>query len=161
MSDLMLSHFSDKRLSLDSLVALEQDAARFKPRGFWVSVDGPDDWEGWCTSEGFRLERLAIRHRVTVTDAANILRMSCGAELDDFTRRYAGEWDSFRGNKIDWPKVAGDYDGIIIAPYVWSCRLDGPSSGWYYSWDCASGCIWNLDAIASIEVTVDLQREAA
>jgi hypothetical protein len=158
---MMLSHFSDKPLSRASLVALEPDSTHWKPRGFWVSVDGPDDWEEWCASEGFRLERLAIRHRVTLTGAANILRLSFGMELDDFTRRYSGEWCGFRGNKIDWPKVAADYDGIIIAPYVSSCRLDGPSSDWYYSWDCASGCIWNLDVITSVEVIADLQSEAA
>ena len=38
-------------------------------------------------------------------------------------------------------------DGIIIAPYQWYCRM---TVDWYYTWDCASGCIWNLDAIESV-----------
>ncbi|QBI98814.1 hypothetical protein SEA_BOBBY_184 [Mycobacterium phage Bobby] len=49
---------------------------------------------------------------------------------------------------IDWGKVAADYGGIIIAPYQWSRRMD---PHWYYTWDCASGCIWNLEAIESLE----------
>lgn len=47
---------------------------------------------------------------------------------------------------IDWVKVKPLYDGIIITPYQWRCRLD-PDIFWYYSWDCASGCIWNLETI--------------
>lgn len=35
------------------------------------------------------------------------------------------------------------YDG---APYQWECRLDRDTF-WYYSWDCASACIWNLQAV--------------
>jgi len=38
--------------------------------------------------------------------------------------------------------VSKEYDGIEIAPYQWDARL---SLIWYYGWDVASGCIWNLD----------------
>lgn len=52
---------------------------------------------------------------------------------------------------IQWEKVKKEYDGIVIAPYQWECRLRNKFM-WYYSWDCASGCIWNIDAIATMDL---------
>ena len=63
----------------------------------------------------------------------------------------------FRDRYIDWPAVATDYPGLIIAPYQWSCRMS-EFTRWYYGWDCASGCIWNADAIARV---TEEAREAA
>lgn len=45
--------------------------------------------------------------------------------------------------------MAHRYDGIIIAPYVWSLRLD-IDFFWYYDWDCASGVIWNSAAVSNL-----------
>lgn len=58
---------------------------------------------------------------------------------------------------INWPMVADRYQGIVIAPYLWSRRMDGGL--WYYGWDCASGCIWDAAAVAS--VTARQAAEAA
>jgi hypothetical protein len=52
---------------------------------------------------------------------------------------------------IDWSKVAAKHQGIIIAPYCYARRLTYHTA-WYYGWDCASGCIWDLKAIQSVEV---------
>lgn len=130
-----------------------------KPRGFWVSVKGEDDWPTWCRSEGFGVDRLAVEHEVTLTPDANVLRLDSAGAMRDFHQEYAVETNFERryprlSNEswpIDWRAVAAKYDGIIIAPYQWSCRLD---LSWYYGWDCASGCIWNLDAIASLAALV-------
>ncbi len=46
-------------------------------------------------------------------------------------------------------QVAKLYQGIIIAPYCYSIRLDNDCF-WYYPWDCASGCIWDATAIAAL-----------
>ena len=54
-------------------------------------------------------------------------------------------------HEIDWKKVKSKYQGIIIAPYQWSCRLN-LDSNWYYGWDCASGCIWDLDCIKDFKL---------
>ncbi len=48
--------------------------------------------------------------------------------------------------QLEWDKVKDKYQGIIIAPYQWECRL-ALETCWYYGWDCASGCIWDLDCI--------------
>ncbi len=162
---LKLSHFSDVRIEkVDPLKTGHPLHVAYKPYGFWVSVDGEDDWESWCVAEGFRVAHLAIRHRVTLAADAKVLHIGSLPEIDAFADEYGVERQGFhlRGlpREIDWPSVAAKYDGIIIAPYQFARRLaDGFS--WYYGWDCASGCIWNPHAIASIEVIADLLREAA
>jgi hypothetical protein len=82
--------------------------------------------------------------------------MAAAGDLDAFTLRYADErpW-SFEGRQhidrsINWAGVAKDYQGVIIAPFVWDRRLHDAYS-WYYTWDCASGCIWDAAAIERVE----------
>ena len=129
-----------------------------KPEGFWVSVQGEDDWPSWCQHEEFDLGRLGYAHHVRLSSDANILRITSALELDEFTVKYAVQteferrftWkrDDKRKWPIDWRGVAAQLDGIIIAPYQWGQRN---ATDWYYGWDCASGCIWNTAAIASVE----------
>ncbi len=119
-----------------------------KPDGFWISAEGKDDWPSWCEGEQFRLETLAHRAPVSLNDGANVLRLTPGM-IDRFDSDFGVEWPWCENGRwiargIDWRAVADRYDGIIIAPYAWCFRL---TMNWYYPWDCASGCIWNLDAI--------------
>lgn len=152
-----------------------------KPSGLWVSVRGEDDWRSWCEAEEFHLDGLACAHRVTLSPAANVLWIVGAAALDEFHLEFSHETDferkmaerraeydrgmgydlesrvqgnglTFSRNQwpVDWARVAKQWDGIIIAPYIYSRRFDGPF--WYYGVDCASGCIWNLDAIDTFEL---------
>lgn len=58
---------------------------------------------------------------------------------------------------ISWKKVRKNYDGIIIAPYQWDCR-NASETTWYYPWDCASGCIWNLEKVSlRLESLIDVE----
>lgn len=128
----------------------EQEPATLytKPRGLWVSVEGNGDgWRDWCLGERFALESLTHVHDVTLRPDANVLHLSGAADLDGFTRGYGR--DAGYGVGIDWRAVASRFRGIIIAPYVWSRRLH-EDTNWYYSWDVASGCIWDVDAIAAV-----------
>jgi hypothetical protein len=132
-----------------------RDLSLFKPRGLWVSVPGDDDWPSWCRSEEFRPEALAVCTQVILKPDANIKEITNEREIITFDREYGeeltlGSLHKFTRHTINWERVASEYDGIIIAPYIWSCRLPmdmlGPRykvSQWYYPWDCASGCIWN------------------
>lgn len=128
-----------------------------KPKGLWLSVDGEDDWAAWCESEKFGIG--SIRHRVELASGANILRCSDALDVRCLTERYSidipGSY-SWRHRAVDWHRIAREYQGIIIAPYVWTCRLE-MDTNWYYGWDCASGCIWDAAAVACIEPV----REAA
>lgn len=154
-------HYSDAVVTLDIDRTYEQEIEH-KPRGFWLSVLGEDDWPSWCRGEEYGLDRLSVEHEVTLASDAVILAITSADEIDAFHSRYGADpgWriPSDRFRSIDWGLVSESYDGIVIAPYVWPRRLNGPS--WYYGWDCASGCIWNLDAIDAVRVleTVGTER---
>jgi hypothetical protein len=147
-----LVHFSASRIEKLEPRSYPPDSREyFKPRGLWVTdMDCADNWKAWCEAEEFGLDRLAVQHTVRLSETANILKMSSARELDLFSNSYECSLSPRLPNRkvIDWPRLAEEYDGIIITPYIWERRLDGPCNvRWYYSWDCASGCIWNLNAI--------------
>jgi hypothetical protein len=113
----------------------------------WVSVQGEHDWASWCAAEDFGIGKLV--HRVVLKPDANILHISTESQLEDFAENYrftSLQFPSATG--IEWKKVAAKYQGIIIAPYQRRHRL---SMMWYYTWDCASGCIWDSDVVERIE----------
>lgn len=132
-----------------------------KPCGLWISVeDDPDDynWFDWCKGEQFRLEALYHKYSVSLSKDAKILHLKTVEDIIAFSTEYAANdpldfaRSSYfnRGREyvymISWSRVKALYDGIIIAPYQWKCRL-GSETSWYYPWDCASGCIWSLDKV--------------
>lgn len=150
-----LIHYSHRRVKKVHSVP-QHNRPYFKPSGFWVSVEGNDDgWREWCQAESFGLERLSHEHEVILDDKANILYLKNAADIDEFHAKYKAP--TFTSDKlrdrlyIDWARVAKDYQGIIIAPYCYERRLDS-NAFWYYAWDCASGCIWDADAIKSVRL---------
>ncbi|MFE2998709.1 hypothetical protein ACFXG4_27365 [Nocardia sp. NPDC059246] len=156
-----LMHYQEEPLTLDrSRVYTQRDRGIFtKPVGFWVSVEGDTDWPTWCRSQEFRVDTLAVAHEVRLRESANIRIVTSVAEIDRFHDEFAAPSDfnirmgygkSYWG--IDWPTVVQRYDGVIITPHLWERHH---SLDWYYGWDCASGCIWNLDAIESVTVTAE------
>jgi len=161
-----LIHYSDKPLHRVHSIDQSGEAYRYhrgsKPIGLWVSVEGEDDWRSWCEAESFRdIARqhatevvLHPRHRVLILPTATA--MTLFQHQYGYEDNMLGVW---RNARIDWGRVASDHQGIIIAPYQWSHRLEEPCSGWYYSWDCASGCIWNAEAVAELRSIPE--REAA
>jgi len=110
-------------------------------------------------------------------DATKILHLSTPKEIFEFGKVYRGSPNTWVVNDccdvyspgekkkakewiknnycnididfIDWKKVAKEYNGIEIWPYQWKCGHD-PKCFWYYSWDCASGCIWNARIIEKV-----------
>ena len=132
-----------------------QDKSRCKPTGFWLSVD--DDWRRWNDGEGCT---YADADPVAFdVDPTRCLWLRNVDDLDRFTNDYARENAPWRYGRhdfysLDWAPLTDLYAGIIIAPYQWGRRLDGEASGWYYTWDCASACIWDLSAISLADVAV-------
>ena len=147
---LAFSHYSNEAVLSPRTVA--QTGRRFdKPDGLWVSIDGEDDWASWCRSENYADIDAQYRHRVRLADDARILTLTSVEALDDFTERYGEAWPGMYRDKmsrINWHEVAATWQGIVIAPYQWRRRL---ALTWYYGWDCASGCIWDARAIASVD----------
>lgn len=147
-----LSHYSNAIIKPPVRSAVDQPPhPHHKPYGFWLSVDGPEDWVWWCTAEDFGIGRLKHRHEVTLDPKANVLVIDTASGIDKFTRDFGAPLvpgsDSLY---IDWSKVVKKYQGAIIAPYQWERRFDRAGT-WYYSWDCASGVVWDAAAIAGIE----------
>jgi hypothetical protein len=135
-----LSHYSAEPFALDRARTYAQDSNGYKPHGLWVSVDGEDDWPSWCRAEQYAVDRLSHSTRLRLTPGANVLRLCTPRDLDTFASTYAADGYPF----LDWSAVTAEYGGVVIAPYQWSRRL---ALSWYYSWDCASGCIWDLTAV--------------
>ena len=152
LESMTLEHYTAEPLVLDRTRAYKQ-SAHYKPRGFWVSVKGEDDWPTWCRQENFAWSRLEVCQEVKVSETANILVLDDVSKIVRFNRKYKAPMLPKMTRYIDWERVAKDCDGIIIAPYQWSIRMNDDLF-WYYPWDVASGCIWNLNAIESITVTV-------
>lgn len=157
------THYAHSSEQIIAHTVRQQPGPDYKPKGLWLSVDGPYDWKQWCDAEtysGFG----SYAHAVKLRRGAKILRLRGAQALDAFTDQYAGEIYPGQGMGgrdhrycgIDWEAVARQHQGIIIAPYCWQRRMD---LMWYYGWDCASGCIWDADAIASI--CYDEARSAA
>jgi len=146
-----LSHFSPKPL-LDLYARKQIDYERklfaYKPEGLWLSVDGEDDWKTWARENRFRLENMRYRYRITLDDDPCVLHLTSPSGLHEFEKVFGAEDGITSFPAIDWQKVAELYSGIIIAPYQWRCRMN---MMWYYGWDCASGCIWDVSVIKSFK----------
>jgi hypothetical protein len=155
----ILDHFPlglSERFELEERVYSQHPVPWHKPRGFWVSVRGEDDWPNWCVSESFRTETLANRYEVKLREDANVLTLVGIQAVLEFNAEYSeAVAPGVKAEYINWGRVSGNYDGIIIAPYLWPLR-NSMQCFWYYSWDVASGCIWNLDAIESVAPAFDV-----
>lgn len=168
-----LMHYTEEPLVFDQGRTYEQNEPRSfgKPVGFWVSVQGEDDWPTWCRENEFFLGGLTHAHEVELAPNHNVLVLDTVEAVQGFHDRYSVEDSAtyelrrmrsfsdeyvWKSRPIDWTEVTADHDGIIIAPYQWPMRM---GLDWYYSWDVASGCIWNLAAIESvIPVRSDSER---
>ena len=141
MNSMTFSHYTAGPFTFTPTRIYDQaQSSLFKPHGLWFSVDGDDDLPAWCRCKDFALERLRVRTPIVLTDQTRILHVATTAMLDAFTATYL---DPGPYGWINWPRVAEQYDGIIIAPYQW-CRRN---TSWYYGWDCASGCVWHLQGV--------------
>lgn len=158
-----LVHYSDQVITVPRTRYSQRDVSMAKPRGFWLSDDSDYGWRQWCEAEDFRTERLRYAHTVTLKQDANILYIQSDLELDNFTNKYGangylGMFNITNMMCIDWFKVSKLYQGIIITPYLWQRRLDF-GCGWYYGWDCASGCIRDTSCIETIKCSKTRKRK--
>lgn len=155
-----LLHYSNTPVATVYSVEQKVGVPRYrhdKPTGLWVSVEGEDDWRTWCESESFGNPSAQVCHEVTLSPGAKILRIATEGALREFSHTFGFERyprlpeypDHVNVAGIAWDHLSHCYQGIIIAPYQWECRLDD-RVGWYYGWDCASGCIWDASAVATI-----------
>lgn len=147
-----LSHWSEtplERIAAGVNDKFDRATPLMKPNGLWVSIDDDGDygWKAWCADNTFNLDCFVWQNKITLRDPDSFLWLTSVNDLLEFQTKY-GEEHSWRDIRINWGRVSAEYPGIMIAPYQWSTRLE---MMWYYVWDCASGCIWSPDLVASIE----------
>jgi len=153
-----LIHYSDKHLTVVNSASQRSGRPKIvgdKPNGLWVSPIGEDDWPSWCEREDFGLGRLTHPTEVVMRTDATLLVVAGEAALQEFDRQYGVPhplvcMDSYSGRRvIDWRSVADKYQGVVIAPWVCTFRLDIDMM-WYYGWDCASGVIWDAGSVKEL-----------
>jgi hypothetical protein len=102
-------------------VGQEERRDSYKPAGFWYEVDG--DWRRWCEDEDFGLDGQRYLFRVDLGEC-NVLKVDTLGALDGFHNRFIRREPAWF-ERIDWAAVAAQYDGVEIAPYQWTRRLQG------------------------------------
>lgn len=128
-----------------------------KPRGLWLSDEDAEwNWHIWCHENDFALDCFKYKAEFTLSEDHNILIVDSDEAMEMFHKKY-NDTSSYYGRgvggiggyRINWEPVAHDFQGIIITPYLGAFRLHSEIE-WYYTWDCASGCIWDVSAIERI-----------
>jgi hypothetical protein len=142
----------------DTIIQDGTDHRGSKPNGVWFSVvseeDGSDGWRDYCKANGKMLEPYRTE---LVLDQDAILWVRTKAEIDKLTDDYGysppipAEFlkskSDYTRSAICWKRLATKYGGIVIAPY---CAERRQKKLWYYTWDCASGCVWNSNAVREL-----------
>lgn len=131
----------------------------YKPNGLWYGINW--EWEEWCKSE--MPKWLHKKHFSLEIDMNKILLLDSTEKIMDFQKEFGEmpDWmnDGLKRIKnheyINWEKVAEKYSGIEISPYQYSLRF---KLMWYYGWDIASGCIFNLSCIKSINLITEKEK---
>jgi len=148
-------NYSDRPLvEMPSFQQFQLEARGSKPNGIWLSVveeNGRDSWKDYCERTNHPLK--PYRTEVIISKEARILHLATAKEIDQITNRYGYFREcreheksnpDYTRSSIHWDQVAQQYAGIIITPY---CEERHRLDLWYFTWDCASGCMWSKDAI--------------
>jgi hypothetical protein len=133
-----------------------------KPDGLWFSAgDGPDGWKAFAERRNHegdqRFSRAQLTHQTQIifSTSARRLNISSAEEIDAFTCEYGNLSEGTtrltrglfrRSPAIDWPRIANDFDAVVIAQFCRE-RANHAGSAWYNCWDAASGCVWNPDMV--------------
>ena len=135
-----LLHYSDRLIEKLLPIKYPQNEMKWhaKPNGIWFSVEGEFDWKWWCENEHFLIENLTNVYEIKLKENANILCLSTSDEILDMKNKYPYGGFSWpdkepRTYELDWEKVQKEYQGIIISPYQWYCRMSLECC-WYYGW---------------------------
>ena len=158
-SGLILTHFGDR---VDLSRTYEQGGvnSRYdKPEGLWLSDESDFGWSEWNRQEHYRDTDNQTRTEFELLPGHRVLHLGTSERILALSKAYGMKSPSAGGitydyvRRIDWVGVAELYDGIIITPYDWDLRTDSRTD-WFYGWDCASACIWNLQVLNEISVKV-------
>ena len=155
MSDTkVLSHFTEVKgwdYTQDRDYELFRNGIGRKPRGIWLSDEEDYGWKEWCHSEQF--SPCTYEHKFDV-DLRKILHLKSVPDILMFSAENSA---GIYHDKINWTNTVKNYSGILITPYQWECRLNR-ACDWYYGWDCASGCFWDLSCLTKRHAKAALSK---
>lgn len=148
--DIRLKITSDMRIHLSKYPIHKLEERHYiqksddKPNGFWYGFG--DKWIDWAEVAGPEYMGEYV-YEVDI-NGSNVLQIKNHSEIIEFTREYGSSEQIVPGVIffIDWPRIELKYDGIEVNPYIGQARTDEKTL-WYYTWDIASGCIWNMDKV--------------
>lgn len=116
----------------------------YKPNGLWYGIGTA--WIDY-TRDTFPYREQEHMFKIDV-DESQMKIIRTLEEMAAFDEEYGVQHDRIHYNRfIDYVRVARDYGGIEIAPYI------NDAYGkfmWYNSWDVPSGCIWRKGVITKI-----------
>lgn len=119
-----------------------------KPTGFWYGIDNA--WIDWCESN---MPEWVTPHRYKLDiDMSKVLVVDTIEKMHDINKHVVNTDEYFHkfNYDIDWTYFdKKGYKGIEIPRYMHELRMNHDFF-WYYSWDVASGCIWDTSIIKSI-----------
>ena len=123
-----------------------------KPNGFWLATDG--SWREYTDNTFGDRHRWARYEAEFTVDLERCLVIADTEGFVAFDKKYVGQ-DGFISTSFpNWEQVAEEYAGIVIHPHQgWIGMATSSLAMWYYGWDCACACIWDLSVVK--EVTSD------
>lgn len=116
----------------------------YKPNGLWYGIGTA--WIDY-TRDTFPHREQEHMFKIDV-DESQMKIIRTLEEMAAFDEEYGVQHERIPHYRfIDYVRVARDYGGIEIAPYI-----DGAYGKfmWYNSWDIPSGCIWRKGVITKI-----------
>lgn len=133
-------------------VSIDSQDVYFKPKGLWYGIGTA--WIDWVRTEMPDWESDNVF--LIDIDTTKIKVLSTLDEIIAFNKEY-GVVDAnssfkntfFSNRDIDWRKVASEYSGFEISPYIWKARN---LFMWYSTFDIASGCIWDGSIIKQVKL---------
>tara|TARA_Y100000389_G_C17323374_1_gene444238 strand:+ start:365 stop:877 length:513 start_codon:yes stop_codon:yes gene_type:complete len=144
----------NKIIKLNNKYKQTQD---WKPNGIWYSCR--NSWYKFIKNEDMYERLYKYIHKIKITnnklttikkkDSEKLLIINNINDFDEFYNEYRILNNKLNYYLIDWKKVSKDYGGIEICPYLHERR----KIKWYYTWDVASGCIWNNNIIKNTLIT--------
>lgn len=147
---MILSHFSDENFRFNTRKKYPTPPKfEHKPKGLWLSDETELGWSKWTSDQNFRTNTMAER---TTFDCNldNWAVLNDREMIDIFTKRFTArhEFGEMHLDFMNWAEIMDRFSGILITPYCWGSRT---KHSWYYGWDCASGCVWDLSTIKLIK----------
>jgi hypothetical protein len=123
---------------------------------FWYSLGSEwleFDYYDWHTG---KMPRFVYEVKI---DLSKIKVLQTPLDARQFTRRFGLEERVLGGHVLRWGDISKYWSGLEISSKVARrLHLDSHCS-WINAWDVGSGVIWDVSAVTSLDLVIDLEKE--